>query len=605
MLRMTAIAISLASILAACNGTSSTSKPDAGGMPGGDPLDPSLAPPLDTDPSHYPPDIWVTDGMVKVHPDAMPGAAHWADLHAAKNETESFQIHVRNGGAADEQMSVTLTDLIDARSGRHITATTDIVVSREAYLDITTLSDANGTLGTTPDPLIPTIDPYVHEQRTAFPVTIPAGETRSAWIDISVPADAPSGFYLGTAVVANGTGSTLASLPVRLAVWDVALPPTATLRSGFGLSWNGLCVQEYGSYAACGAYPGSGGDADTAIELTHIAEATMFLDYRVSLAADVYATPDNNDWTHFDSLYGPLMDGTAPTRLAGAKLTHLWYNADIANATILASWTDHFTQKGWLDRTSAYYCDEPPNGCSWAETQMKADFIHASAPTLMTLLTTDLPGATANDLLDRIDIMVPIVESMEARGMPSIRGDYDTWLAKGGKHLWWYQSCDEHESCSDGSPGPMDSTWPSYMVDATPVRNRVFQWLAYVYGIEGELYYDSDYCWDTACDGQNDPWVSIYAFGGNGDGTLFYPGTTAKIGGTTPVPVPSIRLALIRDGMEDFELLHALDAAGDAATAKAAAATFITNNYTFDNDPTKLQAARLTIGNALHKKVHP
>src|SRR5262249_29589593 len=122
---------------------------------------------------------------------------------------------------------------------------------------------------------------------------------------------------------------------------------------------------------------------------------------------------------------------------------------------------------------------------------------------------------------------------------------------------------------------------------------------------EGELYYGTDYCWGATCGGQSDPWVSIYAFGGNGDGTLFYPGTPAKIGGTTPVPVPSMRLALIRDGMEDYEYLHALEAAGDAATAKAAAASFITNNYTFDNDPTKLQAARLAAGTALHKRVHP
>ena len=66
-----------------------------------------------------------------------------------------------------------------------------------------------------------------------------------------------------------------------------------------------------------------------------------------------------------------------------------------------------------------------------------------------------------------------------------------------------------------------------------------------------------------------------------------------------------MRLALIRDGMEDYEYLHALDAAGDGAAATAAAASFITNNYTFDNDPTKLQAARLAVGTALHKRVHP
>jgi hypothetical protein len=595
-------AIALA-IAAACGGNHGSN--GDGGPPDasvGDPLDPGLEPPIDTNPADYPANVWVTDGMAKVQPSATPGAVHWADLHAAKKETESFQVHVQAGGAP-VQLTVAIGELVDMRSGAHITAD-HLLVSREAYLDITIKSDANGTLGTTPDPLIPAIDPYAHEPRNAFPVTVPAGQTRSAWIDVSVPADAPSGWYTGAVTVTDG-GTLVATLPVRLAVWDFALPSTSTLASGFGLSWNGLCLQAYGSYAACGAYPGSGNDPDTAIEMTHIAEAELFLDYRVSLAADVYAMPSNNDWTHFDSLYGPLMDGTAPTRLAGAELTHLWFTGDQTSATDLSQWTDHFQAKGWLARTSAYYCDEPPNGCSFAETQSRADFIHASAPSLMTLLTTDITEATANQLLDRVDIMVPIVESMEARGMPSIRDQYDSWLTKPNKHLWWYQSCDEHESCSNGSPGPATATWPSYMVDASPVRNRVFQWLAYTYRISGELYYDADYCWDSTCGGQSDPWVSIYAFGGNGDGTLFYPGTPAKIGGTTPVPVASIRLALIRDGMEDYEMLHALDAAGDAATAQAAASSFITNNYTFDNDPSKLQAARLMLGDALHKKVHP
>jgi hypothetical protein len=389
-------------------------------------------------------------------------------------------------------------------------------------------------------------------------------------------------------------------LPVRLAVWNFALPATATLHSGFGLSWNGLCTQAYGGYSSCGAYPGAGGNADAAVEQSHLAEVAMFLDYRVSLADAVYAPP-GTAWTHFDSTYGPSLNGTAATEMTGAKMTHLWYAGDRANATSLAAWHDHFASDGWLDRTSVYFCDEPPNGCSWSEAQSRADTIHQAAPGLMTLLTTDLAHASANDLLDRVDIMVPIVESMESRDHASVRGDYDAWLARGGKHLWWYQSCDEHESCSNGSPGPATATWPSYMVDASPMRNRVFQWLAYVYGIEGELYYATDYCWTDSCGGQSDPWVSLYAFGGNGDGTLFYPGTPAKIGGTMPVPVPSMRLALIRDGMEDYEYLHALDAAGDAGTAHEISSGFITNTYTFSDDPAKLQAARIELGTKLHQ----
>ena len=38
--------------------------------------------------------------------------------------------------------------------------------------------------------------------------------------------------------------------------------------------------------------------------------------------------------------------------------------------------------------------------------------------------------------------------------------------------------------------------------------------------------------------------TDIRHFGGNGDGTLFYPGLPAKIGGHTEIPIDSIRLKL-------------------------------------------------------------
>lgn len=57
--------------------------------------------------------------------------------------------------------------------------------------------------------------------------------------------------------------------------------------------------------------------------------------------------------------------------------------------------------------------------------------------------------------------------------------------------------------------------------------------------------------------------------------------------------------------MEDFEYLHALDAAGDGAFAAATAKGFITDATTFSNDPTAMQAARIALGDRLHKKAHP
>jgi len=571
---------------------------------GGDPLAPSLAPPIDTNPADYPANVWMTDGMVKVTPTTPPGLVHWAELHAAKNESESFQVHVQ-AAATPVQLSVTVSDLTDETAGVTIASAANVSVFREAYLNITTLSDANGTLGMTPDALIPAIDPYVNEIRTAFPVTVPAGQTQSVWVDVLVPASAPSGYYTGTVTVSDGA-TKLATLPVRLAVWDFALPSTSSLRSGFGLGWNSLCVQAYGGYSGCGAYPGAT-SPDDAVEKIHVSSATELLDYRVSLGGVVYAPVTNGDFTHFDTVYGGLLGGTAATRLAGASLTAIWFAGDDTSAAELSTWQSHFrSMSTWSALSPAYYCDEPPNGCSWASALSEAQAIHADAPGMLTLLTTDYASAEANGLLGAVDVLTSIVNEMEPAGGPSERPAYDSWLTTPNKHLWWYQSCSSHEACGDGTPGPASATWPSYMVDATPVRNRVFQWLAYLDQIEGELYYSTDYCWTTSCGdatsgATNDPWVSVYAFGGNGDGTLVYPGTPAKIGGTTPVTVPSIRLALLRDGMEDFEYLHALDLAGDTAFATSTARAFITSATLYSNDPAMMQAARQALGARLHQ----
>ena len=48
-------------------------------------------------------------------------------------------------------------------------------------------------------------------------------------------------------------------------------------------------------------------------------------------------------------------------------------------------------------------------------------------------------------------------------------------------------------------------------------------------------------------------WRDQWTNGANGDGNLFYPGTPDIIGGTTHIPVASLRLKYIRDGVEDYE----------------------------------------------------
>ena len=66
---------------------------------------------------------------------------------------------------------------------------------------------------------------------------------------------------------------------------------------------------------------------------------------------------------------------------------------------------------------------------------------------------------------------------------------------------------------------------------------------AYLEGIQGELYYN------TVEDYSGEPWSDALRFGGNGDGTLFYPAHPMRIGGKTEIPVASLRLEALREGL--------------------------------------------------------
>lgn len=563
---------------------------------------------------------WITGALVKVLADAAAGTAQSTQISAARNEFESFQVHVR-AGTNPVQMSVIVSDFVNTQNNNIvISSATNVFVYREAYMNITKVSDLNGTLGMTPDPLIPTTDPYFNEPRNAFPITVPVNTVQSAWIDVLVPTTAQPGNYSATVTVMDGA-SVLATLTVTLKVWNFTLPSTATFKSAFSMSYKALCDKAYGGYNECAQYPGSGGNSEHAVELTHLSQAALFLDHRVTISAVVDYGPPIGDWSHFDSIYAGLLDGNAallptgakPTLLSGAKLTSLTYFAFSTQASDIQDWVAHFTTKGWLGALVDYTCDEPPAGCTWVQANNRAKAFHAASPFMKTLVTTNIANASqlpvpGDDLLTNLNIIVPTINDLDPQDGSNQRSTYDAWLGGTDRHLWWYQACSTHGTCSSqGQPGPATSTWPSYMIDATPVRNRAFQWLAFLNRIEGELYYGTDLCWIGANCDTSDPWTTVYNYGGNGDGTLIYPGTTdnpnknSHIGGTTPIPLPSVRLKHIRDGMEDFEYLIALSKAGDDAFARSAAATFITNAYTFNNDPEALMVAREALGDRLHQ----
>jgi hypothetical protein len=181
-------------------------------------------------------------------------------------------------------------------------------------------------------------------------------------------------------------------------------------------------------------------------------------------------------------------------------------------------------QAGLLDRHYIYAFDEPqPGAPRMAEV---ARMIHAADPSLKNLVALkDTPDATQQQAwLTDVDIVClrnVTFDPVQAERLKQL-----------GKELWLYVS----------GPRP---PYPTLVIDYPAMAYRILPWMCWKYGLNGLLYWSVNY-WTTNPydDPMNTKWQQ------NGNGSLYYPGPDG--------PVPSIRLEVLRDGMEDYEYLARL-----------------------------------------------
>ena len=534
--------------------------------------------------------VWVAPAAQKIRPAAQApaGASPTAKMAAAKNEFESFQVVV-TGAASGVSMS--LDNLSDGAG--HTISGRDLVLYREALLNVPVKSGGDGAAGMWPDALIPDVDPIAGEKRNAFPFDVPANESRAVLVDVHAPQGTAAGTYGG---VLHVTGGVTQDVAVSLTVWDFEIPSTSTLKTAFGLAWNGPC-------AGHGDTGCTGGAADMALRARYVQAA---LDNHVSIHQPYYtATVDNSgnaNFGAFDQYAGPFLDGTANTRLAGAKLTSVSVNG-ASTAAVVSAWGSHFKAKGWVSTTLFdYVCDEPPLTCQWSDINARIEGARAGDASVPTLVTTTTAQAQQNGI-PGIDLFVPVINYVEGKPGTQFAGNQ---RSKYAANAWWYQSCMSF-GCSGvggGLDGNGETGWPTMAIDADATRNRAMEWLSFSYDLQGELYYETSMAFFN-----NDPWVNQRAFGGTGDGTLFYPGTVAKIGGRTEIPIESLRLKQIRDGMEDYELLNLTKKLGMGTQALAIAQGVYPKTYQATTTPAALDSARAGLAalilHALGKDVQP
>jgi hypothetical protein len=511
-----------------------------------------------------------------------PSSQTHATIQGAGNEFVSFQVAFPGNNLG---VSLAAGQALTGPGGT--ISNGNMTIYREVSYSNGPGSTANREIGAWPDALIPTVDRLYGEARDAFPVDVPAGEWRTGLVDVHIPPGQAAGGYDGSVVATDDFGRR-STIPVHLDVFGFELPSTSSLRSMFQIGWRTPCDALYGS--ACDPFGSADGErrawqADTDV-------ARLGLDDRVTIGDPAMQPPIGANDPNFLHYTLPLIDGTANTQLAGAKLTAV---------TVGPTWHPMAQAHGFTDRAVLYesICDEKTMKDEWDACKTVIDKAREGWPDLPNLMTATIDTATKWDSNYGItDILTPVVDYMDSVS-GAHAGDqhhnYDTFRALPGKQVWLYTSCDVSGCKYTGESDPYyEHPWADYTIDTAAGQNRAMGWLAYTYGATGELYYATDTKMATAWDDQ------VYA-GGYGDGTLFYPGTTDRIGGQTPIPLDSLRLKLIRDGHQDYEYLRLAAERGHADEAYAIAKSLYPSTHDTDAtdttiDNTRRQLAALITG---------
>ena len=157
------------------------------------------------------------------------------------------------------------------------------------------------------------------------------------------------------------------------------------------------------------------------------------------------------------------------------------------------------------------------------------------------------------------------------------KDDTTDWLKKQGKRVWWYTCC-----------GPLFPYPNLSSLEYPPIEARVLVgWQTFAHRAEGYLFWAVNF-WskiDSPLD-ESDVFFDINTrspFDMPGDGVMTYPGRDHVL--------PGLRLASMRDAVEDYEWLQLASAKDPAATA-AAIRRVTTGLKTYVRDPKALRAAR-------------
>lgn len=482
----------------------------------------------------------VCDSMTRIyHTKPYYGNRQTVSLSAARNERENFQLVLFSGKETVKDIQVTASEMKNAAGKVLPVSCWELYREGYAIADPVGYPSCNGA-GDYPDPLYP-LNTLNLKPMSVQPV----------WACLNVPADAAPGEYRGTIAV-SVDGKTVRTVNVALQVWDFALPKKQTLRTAFNL-WDREIYNLYFAKQKRSAEEFQKTVHEYCMMLVrHRVSPLVFKTDRllpkevVHKIAPVYEKQPDGSFRYIPNCYDDMVRDYLE---AGANCFYVGPeipakdDGKISDQDWFGIWKaihDHYKANGLLKYAYAYPFDEPGNARR-AYVNHRMEQLKKAAPGLKLLLT----GACSlfpSKLFTSIDIWVPQMHWVHYRNKAEVQ--------KSGKEVWWYP-------CS----GPW-YPYPNYHLDIEPGAWRILTWATYKYKFDGILY------WATAFFNNRNP-LKNNSYSVNGDGVLMY----ALPDGS---PIPSIRLKVIADSMEDYEYLILLRDAAEKQKNNPAKAKAVT-----------------------------
>jgi len=472
--------------------------------------------------------IWAAPSVQKVFRDTEPsGVGEPARVYAAANEFESVQVVVTAGAQTLKDVAVRVLPL---RRGGLAIGGAHVKLYLPHYVPCPAAERDY------PDALPPL--------REGFDV--PPGTSQPVWIEVFVPKGTPAGEYAG-GIVVTPANAPAKRLPLRLTVYGFELPDEVHALTAFGISDD--CV-----FDKHGLADPSGRAANARGQLRQRYYECL-LEHKVS----PYYLPVD------------LRSPWAPKYLNDPRLTSFAvpYKED---EQYLKEMAQYLRERGWLKKAYFYVVDEPIARSSYEQIRHVADVLHRADPQLRLVAPFyrapdwDDSRTTFDELTGHLDIWCPNTHYFDTN--PRIYQQLQERQAA-GEAAWCYVCC------GPGEP------YNNFFIQMSGLSHRLLFTQLWRLGIEGLPYWSTTY-WAAVAD----PWAdmttvpdinkSIY-----GDGSLLYPGKAVGIDG----PVASIRLKLIRDGIEDYEYLRLLAGTRGGLAADRAAQALCRSLTSYTRDP--------------------